>query len=221
MNLLALETYYKQHRAQYSQSFDLRIHRALSWLKKANASAKESDLESCFIALWIAFNAAYARELGHTSAPSDRSDSQQFLRTICRIDKDKYIYRLLWETFPQSIRVLLNNPYTFQPFWDYHNGRTSEAAWQEAFVEANRRANQALAEQETDMILAIVFSRLYTLRNQIVHGGTVYNSQYNRAQLRDGCAILKQCVPLILRIMQDNHTLPDWGKPFYPHIEHA
>ena len=217
MKLTELEDYYQQNRVHYSELFDLRIHRALSWLKKAESSSK--DLDACFIALWIAFNAAYAREMEHTSTPSDRSDSQQFLYTVCRVDKSNRIYHLLWQTFSKNIRVLLDNPYTFQPFWEYHNGRTSDSAWREAFEEAKSRTNTALAKQNTGLVLSNVFARLYTLRNQIVHGGTVYNSPYTRAQLRDGCAILKQCIPLILQIMQENHTLPDWGKPFYPHVD--
>ena len=76
----------------------------------------------------------------------------------------------------------------------------------------------ALANKDTDSVLLIVFDRLYTLRNQILHGGATYNSSANRKQLRDGCAILQQCVPLILSVMQDNPD-EDWGKPFYPFVK--
>ena len=34
-------------------------------------------------------------------------------------------------------------------------------------------------------VLSIVLSRIYTLRNQLVHGGATWDSSVNREQLRD------------------------------------
>ncbi|GMQ54867.1 hypothetical protein YSKK_27300 [Halopseudomonas aestusnigri] len=66
-------------------------------------------------------------------------------------------------------------------------------------------------------MLAVVFSRLYTLRNQLVHGGATWNGKINRDQLRDCVAILGQLVPLVIEIMLDNpNTL--WGDACYPVI---
>ena len=72
--------------------------------------------------------------------------------------------------------------------------------------------------KDTDKILEIVFVRLYTLRNQLVHGGATWNSSANRQQLCDGCAILDDMVPLILQIMQEHHDDTEWGSLFYPFI---
>ena len=117
------------------------------------------------------------------------------------------------------VREKVDGRWSLPGGWADVNRTPQENVIKEAFEEAKSRTNTALAEQNTGLVLSNVFARLYTLRNQIVHGGTVYNSPYTRAQLRDGCAILKQCIPLILQIMQENHTLPDWGKPFYPHVD--
>lgn len=68
-------------------------------------------------------------------------------------------------------------------------------------------------------MLLIVFDRLYTLRNQLMHGGATFAGRANRRQLKDGCAILQVCVPLILQVMQENHARNDWGQPFYPYIQ--
>ncbi|WP_211251085.1 hypothetical protein [Stenoxybacter acetivorans] len=97
--------------------------------------------------------------------------------------------------------MLLNNYYVFQPFWAFHNGQISETAWQEAFNLAKRKAHHALVAKDTDTILTVVFDRLYTLRNQIIHGGSTHNSSANRQQLKDGCAFLSQCVYLIIAAM--------------------
>lgn len=177
------------------------------------------DWDTCFITLWIAFNAAYAKELAHTAVPSERSSFRGFLQTVCRLDKEQQIYRLVWEQFSGSIRLLLDNRYVFQPFWDFHNGHISEAAWQEEFELARKKAHKALAAQDTDAVLAILFDRLYTLRNQIIHGGATYQSSANRTQIQDGCALLRGCVPLILAVMMAHPEHEAWGKPFYPFVK--
>lgn len=45
--------------------------------------------------------------------------------------------------------------------------------------------NIALAAKNVPAALTQVFTKLYTLRNQIIHGGATYNSQINREQLKD------------------------------------
>lgn len=47
-------------------------------------------------------------------------------------------------------------------------------------------------------MLSIVFQRLYTLRNQLIHGGANWNSAVNRDQLRDANGILGDVVPIII-----------------------
>lgn len=216
MNSQELLQAFVKNKEQYSEALRLRIYRSISWLKKAEESEADDDIR--FTTLWIAFNAAYAKEIEAGVQLSDRSTFRQFLHTICRLDKGQRIYRLVWETFSGSIRLLLENRYIFQPFWNFHNGKISESAWEEDFARAKQKAKMALANKDTDSVLLIVFDRLYTLRNQILHGGATYNSSANRKQLRDGCAILQQCVPLILSVMQDNPD-EDWGKPFYPFVK--
>ncbi|WP_419243660.1 hypothetical protein [Photobacterium leiognathi] len=67
----------------------------------------------------------------------------------------------------------------------------------------NTAANDALSEKYTALILSIVFNRLYTLRNQIIHGGATYGSSVNRKQLRDCTLLLEQIVPVIIDLMMD------------------
>jgi hypothetical protein len=55
--------------------------------------------------------------------------------------------------------------------------------------------------KDTARVLAIVFDRLYVLRNQLVHGGATWNSGVNRQQVKDGAAILGTLLPLLLDLM--------------------
>ncbi|MDO4776468.1 MAG: HEPN domain-containing protein [Cardiobacteriaceae bacterium] len=211
----ALLALFKAGKSHFTPAFDLRLYRAISWLKKAEST---EDLDIRFISLWIAFNAAYAKEL-EAGSLSDRSAFRQFLHTLCHLDKSQQIYQLVWETFPGSIRMLLDNRFVFQAFWDFQNGKISQNAWVEDFERGKNKARKALANRDTDNVLLIVFDRLYTLRNQLVHGGATHGSGVNRRQLADACAILGRFLPLMLQIMLENHARPDWGKPFYPVIK--
>jgi hypothetical protein len=47
---------------------------------------------------------------------------------------------------------------------------------------------------------------LYFLRNQLVHGGSAWNSEESRAQVRDGAAILAFLMPVFVDLMMDNPT---------------
>ena len=114
--------------------------------------------------------------------------------------------------------MLLDNKYIFQPFWDFHNGKISETEWEKAFFLAKDKLLYALEEKKTDKVLTGLFQRLYTLRNQILHGGSTFNSKVNREQVKDGCNILSFLIPVMLEIMMKHHDDIEWGKPFYPVI---
>jgi hypothetical protein len=57
---------------------------------------------------------------------------------------------------------------------------------------------------DTAILLSIVLDRLYILRNQLVHGGATWNGSINRAQIKDGVAILGVLVPMIVTLMMRN-----------------
>lgn len=60
---------------------------------------------------------------------------------------------------------------------------------------------RAVLDKRVDVLLQVILDRLSMLRNQLVHGGTTWASSVNRAQLRDGVAILGTLVPVILALM--------------------
>ncbi|NEN76314.1 hypothetical protein F9B74_08260 [Pelistega sp. NLN82] len=211
MQLTQLEQIYKQNKEHYSDNFRLRIHRSLSWLKQAEQT---EELDFKFIALWVSFNAAYAQEIDDKL--SEKIAFNELIFRICEFDKNQKIYHLIWHTFSGSIRTLLDNPYIFQPFWDFHNNKITEQEWLSNFKQSKKSLQYALSNQDTAKILIILCQRLYTLRNQILHGSSTFNSSVNRSQVKDACAILTTLMPLILNIMIDNPNEIDWGKPFYP-----
>lgn len=212
MQYQALKERHRQERDQQHPNLSLRIHRALSWLNRAEQA---DDADGRFIFLWIAFNAAYATDIDEQRRLSEQETFKAFLEKLCSLDKSHRIEKLVWSEFSGGIRMLLDNPYVFQSFWDHQNGKINEEQWKERFASGKRVASAALASRNTPTVLGVLFNRIYTLRNQLVHGGATWNSSINRSQLRDCCNLLGKLVPLIILIMLDN---PDtlWGDACYP-----
>ena len=190
----------------------LRVHRALSWVERAERESEDPDAE--FIFYWIAFNAAYAQDRPRSVDSTERNHFAEFFETILSLDSGDMIYHAIWERFSDSIRVLLDNKFVFQPFWNHHAGRGHEN-WEKAFERSKRTVHEALANRSTSVILSTLFDRLYVLRIQLMHGGASWQSSVNRDQVRDGARILAFLVPLFVGLMMSRPDI-DWGPPDYP-----
>ena len=90
--------------------------------------------------------------------------------------------------------------------------------WREDFKRSQRSANRALGRTDTARVLEEVCDRLYTVRNQLVHGGAPWNGAVNRQQLKDAASILGRLVPTIIHLMMENAS-EVWGDPCYPVVE--
>ena len=208
----------KKHRSlreNFHPNLSLRTHRALSWLQKAEAS---DDVDSRFIFLWIAFNAAYANDIDQQYRATEKGMFENFFEKLISLDTNHQLYNVCWLDFSSSIRLLLDNKFIYQPFWNHQNGILNESEWQSSFELSKKRVAQGLGDENTKLVLSIVFCRIYTLRNQVIHGGSTWNSSANRTQLRDCTAILEKVIPIIIELMMD-HSDTLWGDPFYPLIQ--
>lgn len=212
MNHEALKQRHRQVRDAHPQNLALRVHRALSWLKRAEMC---EDLDGRFIFLWIAFNSAYAQEILADDRLSEQTTFKSFIEKLCNLDRGGRIEALVWNSFSGSIRTLLDNPYVFESFWEHQRGRLNEDEWKERFASGKRSAQLALASRNTAKVLGVTFNRIYTLRNQLMHGGATWDSAVNRDQVRDCANLLGKFVPLVIEVMMDN---PDtvWGDACYP-----
>ena len=197
----------------------LRVHRALSWLGRAEQEGDDTDTR--FILLWIGFNAAYAGDV-QRAIESERDHFREFFSILLVFDAGRRLYDAIWSRFPHEIRLLLDNRYVFAPFWQHHNsvtgGMPGAEQWETKFERSRRAIGTALARQDTATVLSILFDRIYVLRNQLVHGGATWNSDVNRAQVRDGAALLGTVLPIFIDLMMD-HPAHDWPMPHYPVVE--
>ena len=208
---LALKARHREIRDGHPEALRLRIHRSLSWLIRSEHDAE--DLDTRFILQWIALNAAYAREFGRDESERDRA--RVFVETLVKLDGDKRLHQALFQQFTGPIRTLIDNKFTFEPFWTAMRTHDASNRWEESFANGKKAAFAAVMQGDAAKVLGIVFDRLYVLRNQLVHGGATWNSQTNRAQIADGVAILGSLVPLILTIMME-HPEQAHGDVLYP-----
>ena len=193
----------------------LRVHRALSWLGRAETELDDRDVR--FILLWIGFNAAYAADLDR-ALDGARQHFNSFFDQLIGLDSGQRIYDAVWERFPNEIRLLLSNKYVFAPFWAHNNAVPGNADWAERLSASQKVLATAMAKRNTLKILSVLFDRLYVLRNQLIHGGATWNSSVNRDQVRDGAAVLGWLLPIFIDIMID-HPEHEWGMPFYPVVD--
>lgn len=216
----ALKDKQRELRDGFPLPLNLRVHRALSWLRRAEA--EHDDLDVRFILLWIGFNAAYAGDLDRAldggAVGSERARFDEFFAALVRMDGGNRIYSVIWDRFSQEIRLLLDNRYVFAPFWKQHAGETGGGGWEITFEAAKRAAKRAVAQRDTPVVLSILFDRLYVLRNQLVHGGATWDSAANRNQVRDGAALLGCLLPVFIDLMMDNPG-EEWTMPNYPVVD--
>lgn len=213
-----LEDSYARVRSSLSDDFSIRMRRAISWLTKAQPLHECQDYDGAFIFFWISFNAMYAIEPGSGKIPSDAAQITTFFSNLLKFDQSQSIYKTLWDRFPDSIRTLVKNQYVFTPYWEHTLGRNYELDWETALKKSEVTAMAALRNsRKTEELLSIVFDRLYTLRNQLIHGSATYQGSVNRDQVKDGSSILHYLVPQFVSIMleQPEH---DWGEVMYPAI---
>ena len=189
----------------------VRIHRAISWLARAEREADDPDAR--FVFLWIAFNAAYAKAF--SVEEGSREQVRAFFARLIAVDADKRFAAMMLQQFSGPVRTLVANRYVFDPFWRALRDHDSSGRWEEQFHASGRAAMHAVLEGRIDVVLSIVFDRLYVLRNQLVHGGATWNSRANRAQVKDGANIMSAVVPVVIELMLD-HPEVDFGEILYP-----
>lgn len=96
----------------------VRVHRALSWLQRAEAEDEDHDVRLIF--RWIGFDAVHASDVeasASSSAPEgERGSFQAFFSTLVKFDGRHRVYDAVWQPFSQEIRLLLDNRYSITPF---------------------------------------------------------------------------------------------------------
>lgn len=126
VSVASLKERHREIRDAQPEALRLRLHRAISWLMRADHEAEDADAR--FIFQWIALNAAYAREF--TRDESERDRARAFVEGLVALDRDeKRLHRALFQQFSGPIRTLVDNKFTFEPFWTAMRTHDSSGNW--------------------------------------------------------------------------------------------
>ena len=196
---------HEENRGSFPDGLNLRMRRAISWLDHAE---RTDDHDSRFIFYWIALNATYATE-ERPDGTKEMKLLEAFLNQIAELDGEGVLHDLMRAEF-SNIQELLERKFMFQPYW--HNWN-----WEKILGDENEDVTMRFRQGDATPLLSTVLKRLYTLRNQLVHGGATWNGSLNRDQVKDGARMLASIVPRIVQLMMDNpHTHQQWGRCPYP-----
>ena len=199
-------------------SFAVRLRRADTWMERAATARDADDPDLAFILYWIAFNAAYARDISRDFSDerlSERGAFEKYLETLLSLDEDRAIEAALWGDLQDTVTSLFANEYLFGPFWDQTHGQRGTGRWKTRFTDVQRQLQYELQERNTKKILITLFRRLYTLRNQLVHGGARWRSSFNRDSVRNSARVMERLVPILVGLMRANPQV-HFGLPMYP-----
>ena len=208
-----------------------RLRRSISWLERANA---EGGVDAKCVFLWIAFNAAYAvdrnTDFSRTAEQgNERQSRRRYFAKVVPLDAER-IYGRLANDLNGPILELIGNEYVYHDFWTSLGDEPFDwTKWpgrdrfDQDLDEVDRRLHRYRNKRRTSKppihdakrVLAVLFDRLYVLRNQLMHGCATYQGHLNRQQVRGGALILSSLVPVFLDIMADNPH-EDWGAVSFP-----
>ena len=191
----------------------LRIYRAIRWMERAEKETADPD--AAFIFYWIAFNAAYARDIPENF--SEQEEFETFIGKITLVDKRNVIADYVIRKNRKTVLNLVKNQYVFRDFWIHHHDYSRAANWRRKLNDSVRHTRYQLDRGDAAGVLATLFDRLYVLRNQLVHGGATWNSSVNRRQVQDGARIMGFLVPAFVDLMMDKAERFD-DPPYYPFV---
>jgi len=209
---------FKRYEKECDESFRTRMRRALNWFGRAEREMRRRDFDAAFVFYWIAFNAAYGKD----QLWDERGEKDilfDFLYTILERDKHHCNKRLFEELdFLHTMRDIVANEYIYQGFWNSRKkGEHQKKKFRELHQTSQDDVRQALKDKNMRSLFESVFDKLYTLRNQLMHGAATWGGGVNRKQVEDGAKSLCYILPYILTIMVDNRH-EDWGEVPYPPI---
>ena len=208
--------------AQEINHHGLRLRRCNSWSSKAAEFFEQGDIDTALLFYWIAMNALYAVDSDHESystdlgARSNREMRKEFFAKIKNLDRNGALYGLIWKDYSNVIRNIMDNPYTFGPYWQDVASDEKEIDWQRFMQYDQKQTERALKDkEEVDTVLTHVLGRVYLLRCQLAHGSATYKGSVNRDQVNSCSKFLHHLVPVIESIVENNPDA-DWGEAPYP-----
>ena len=191
----------------------IRIHRALSWLNRADQCDRD-DLDISILCRWMAFNALYGQWDLHDKQPlSERESWRVFADRIMDMDHQERLPFVLRRQ-QARIRNMFANKYLNPRLWRGHVIANHQA--KDHYVTKYQQWRQ---QKEWINIFDELLERIYLIRCQLVHGAATYQSKLNRENVNDCNIMLEELLNTLCGIMFDNGLEEDWGIMCYPPLK--
>lgn len=202
-----LEALYLDERGKWDEEFRIRVHRAISWLKASEKYA-DSDIDMSFLGAMNATNACWSDNKG-----KDRDGITDMVGLLRGTDSLKQIHKLVMnsgEGKEWSV-MLINNEHLYAEYVEYLRGKASEHEYKERIRKNQESALWALKNHKFDQILTRCLSQCVSLRSQVAHGFSTYESSANRRPLELTASMLRK---ITLHIIHEMIKSPkkNWGE---------
>jgi hypothetical protein len=179
-----------------TEAAKIRLHRARSWLRKTHDA---SDTASRFIFLWVAFNALYGRPRYRRDISLPRDETQDFIGFLGELDGlSRGAIGDVMRRVEADVEKILQNPFLV---------RECGESWDKGQIRdrGRRRATASVQYDKAHRVEQVV-RRLYTLRNQLLHGAATAGGRRNDESLRHAIPILAMVVPEVVRLVALHHA---------------
>lgn len=202
------------YREERENDLRTRVHRAASWLRRAETAQCEQDDDLALACRWFALNALYGRwdeERGETEG--DQKSLNDFLDVIRALDDaDGRFLPAAMEHRREEVLELFDSVHLSKNFWRDPGDDAARAARRRD----RQPPRQWYDEQRHGRLVFESMRRIYFLRCQIVHGAATLGSRLNRGQVRAANRVLETLVPAMLAVVIDHGAGRDWGDLCYP-----
>ncbi|MXY55857.1 MAG: hypothetical protein F4029_15215 [Gammaproteobacteria bacterium] len=185
----------------------LRTYRAVTWLHRARD--EPGDHFAAFLLYWVAFNALYGALPAEPDARERKAWRSYFERLLANDRARRSIHDVL-RRLERPIAVLMTDelayPPTLRPGSGFADGLDRGAG----------RVRQALKSTTgTDFVLLEVFSRLYNVRNWLIHGRIAWKSRIMGDCVTAGTDVMTRLIPALVEVMLGEAWPDEWEEPRY------
>lgn len=192
----------------------IRVHRACSWLDRAEKLDQAVDSDLVLINQWIALNALYGQwSQERNELKEDRSGWREFFDRLLRLDQGGHLAGVLTEHRP-LVLSLLEDEYLAGFYWKEPTEQSKQSARNQ-----KKKAQSWYFEKNWTILLDRLVERIYLLRCQLIHGAATCGGKLNRTALRRSTQMLWHLMPAVLLVIIDHGADEDWGLLCYPPME--
>lgn len=189
----------------------IRLHRAFSWMERAEKVRDDADADVALLCRWIALNALYGRWNAEALEPEqDRRCWQRFYGRLVTLDRSDHLGTMLTRE-RELVLSVLEDAYLSRYFWQSPSSAAANRS-----RELRAEAAGWYRQRNWSPVLDRLLDRIYLLRCQLVHGAATFGSRLNRTSLQRCNRMLEHLLAAMVSVVIDHGADEDWGLMCYP-----